>query len=73
MKNLIAVLAVTLFSAGMSVNAQETKPKEAPKKECTASEKKECDKDHKTVSTEEQKACDKPKKACCAAKTEKKA
>jgi hypothetical protein len=59
MKNLIAVLAVTLFSAGMNVNAQETKPKkETPKKECSAKEKK---------------ACDKSKKSCCAAKTEKKA
>jgi hypothetical protein len=58
MKNLIAVLAVTLFSAGMNVNAQETPKKEAPKKEC---------------STKEKKACDKSKKACCAAKTEKKA
>jgi hypothetical protein len=58
MKNLIAVLAVTLFSAGMNVNAQETKPKETPKKECSAKEKK---------------ACNKSKKACCAAKTEKKA
>lgn len=58
MKNLIAVLAVTLFSAGMNVNAQETKPKETPKKEC---------------STKDKKACDKSKKSCCAAKTEKKA
>jgi hypothetical protein len=58
MKNLIAVLAVTLFSAGMNVSAQEKKPKETPKKECTAKEKK---------------ACDKTKKSCCTAKTEKKA
>jgi hypothetical protein len=58
MKNLIAVLAVTLFSAGMNVNAQETKPKETPKKEC---------------STKDKKTCDKSKKTCCAAKTEKKA
>jgi hypothetical protein len=58
MKNLIAILAVTLFSAGMSVNAQETPKKEAPKKECSAKDKK---------------ACDKSKKSCCAAKSEKKA
>jgi hypothetical protein len=58
MKNLIAVLAVTLFSAGMNVNAQETPKKETPKKEC---------------STKEKKTCDKSKKSCCAAKTEKKA
>lgn len=58
MKNLITVLAVALFSAGMNVSAQETKPKEAPKKECSAKEKK---------------ACDKSKKSCCSAKTTKKA
>jgi hypothetical protein len=58
MKNLITVLAVAIFSAGMNVNAQETKPKETPKKECTAKEKK---------------ACDKTKKSCCTAKTTKKA
>lgn len=68
MKNLIAVLAVTLFSAGMNVNAQET-----PKKECSTKDKKACAKDHKTCSAEEKKTCDKTKKACCAAKTEKKA
>ncbi|TRX36989.1 hypothetical protein FNW52_07045 [Flavobacterium sp. ZT3R18] len=73
MKNLIAVLVVALFSAGMNVNAQETKPKETPKKECSAKDKKACAKDHKTCSAEEKKACDKTKKACCAAKTEKKA
>ena len=57
MKNLIVALAVTFFSAGMNVSAQETKPKETPKKECTAKEKK---------------ACDKTKKSCCTAKSEKK-
>jgi hypothetical protein len=57
MKNIITILAVALFSAGMNVSAQEKKPKETPKKECTAKEKK---------------ACDKSKKTCCAAKTEKK-
>ena len=58
MKNLITLLAVALFSAGTNVSAQETKPKETPKKECTAKEKK---------------ACDKSKKTCCTAKTTKKA
>jgi hypothetical protein len=58
MKNLITVLAVALFSAGMNMSAQETKPKESPKKECTAKEKK---------------TCDKSKKSCCTAKSEKKA
>lgn len=58
MKNLITVLAVALFSAGMNMSAQETKPKETPKKECT---------------TKEKKACDTSKKTCCSAKTTKKA
>ncbi|WP_281637753.1 hypothetical protein [Flavobacterium marginilacus] len=58
MKNLITIIAVALFSAGMNVSAQETKPKETPKKECSAKEKK---------------ACDKSKKSCCDAKTKKKA
>jgi hypothetical protein len=58
MKDLITVLAVALFSAGMNMSAQETKPKETTKKECT---------------TKEKKACDKSKKSCCTAKSEKKA
>lgn len=58
MKNLITVVAVALFSAGMNVSAQETKPKETPKKECTAKEKK---------------ACDKSKKSCCSSTSKKKA
>ncbi|MBF4473706.1 hypothetical protein [Flavobacterium sp. HJJ] len=58
MKNLITIIAVALFSAGMNVSAQETKPKETPKKECSAKGKK---------------ACDKSKKSCCDAKTKKKA
>ncbi|REH01034.1 hypothetical protein [Flavobacterium aquicola] len=57
MKNLITIVAVALFSAGMNVSAQETKPKETTKKECTAKEKK---------------ACDKSKKSCCTAKSTKK-
>jgi len=40
MKDLITFLAVTLFSAGMNVSAQEVKPKETSKKESTAKEKK---------------------------------
>ena len=58
MKNLITVLAVALFSAGMNMSAQETKPKETSKKECSAKEKK---------------ACNKTKKSCCTAKSVKKA
>lgn len=58
MKNLITVLAVALFSAGMNMSAQDTKPKETPKKESTAKEKK---------------ACDKTKKTCCKARSEKNA
>jgi hypothetical protein len=51
MKNLITLLAIAIFSAGMNMSAQET-----TKKECTAKEKK---------------ACDKSKKSCCTAKTKK--
>jgi hypothetical protein len=52
MKNLIAVLALSLFTATMGVNAQEKKPKAADKKECA----------------KETKSCDKEKKAGCCAK-----
>jgi hypothetical protein len=58
MKNLITILAVALFSAGMNVSAQEAPKKETTKKECTAKEKK---------------ACYKSKKSCCTAKEKKKA
>lgn len=57
MKNLITLFAVALFTLGMNVNAQETKPKETPKKEST---------------TKEKKACDKSKKSCCSSKDKKK-
>ena len=57
MKNLIAVLAISLLTATISMNAQEKKPKAAEKKECT----------------KEMKSCDKEKKAgCCAKMAEKK-
>ena len=46
MKNLIAVLALSLFTATMSMNAQEKKPKAAEKKE-VAKEMKSCDKEKK--------------------------
>jgi hypothetical protein len=52
MKNLIAVVALSLFTATMSMNAQEKKPKVAEKKECA----------------KEMKSCDKEKKAGCCAK-----
>jgi hypothetical protein len=52
MKNLIAVLALSLATTTMSINAQEKKPKEANKKE----------------SAKEMKSCDKEKKAGCCAK-----
>lgn len=57
MKNLIAVLALLIFTATMSVNAQEKKPKATDKKEAA----------------KETKSCDKEKKAgCCAKMAEKK-
>jgi hypothetical protein len=71
MKNIVTLLAVALFSIGINVNAQETKPKTTTKTESTT--KKACTKDHKNCTAEEKKTCDKTKKACCAAKTEKKA
>ncbi len=46
MKNLIAVLALSLCTVSMTLNAQEKKPKAADKKEC-AKETKSCDKDKK--------------------------
>ena len=52
MKNLIAVVALSLFTATMSMNAQEKKPKAAEKKECA----------------KEMKSCAKEKKAGCCAK-----
>jgi hypothetical protein len=52
MKNLIGVLALSIFTATMSMNAQEKKPKAAEKKECA----------------KEMKSCDKDKKASCCAK-----
>lgn len=58
MKNLLTFLAVTLFSAGVNLNAQETKPKESTKKEACAKEKK---------------SCTKTEKSCCKAKSKKKA
>ena len=47
MKNLVAVLAVALLSVSMNVNAQEKKPTEKPKKECSAKEMKSCNKEKK--------------------------
>lgn len=60
MKNIVAILAVALFTVSMNVNAQEKKQAGPAKKEVTT--KKECSKDEK-------KACASgEKKACCAAK-----
>jgi|GEM_PF-1541530 hypothetical protein len=57
MKNLIAVLALSLCTASMTINAQEKKPKASDKKE----------------SAKEMKSCDKEKKGgCCAKMSEKK-
>ena len=56
----------------MNSNAQNQKPAEKNKKECSAEEMKKCKKDKKdkkTCSTEEMKKCSKEKKAgCCAVK-----
>ena len=52
MKNLIVVLALSLFTTTVSMNAQEKKPKSEEKKECK----------------KEMKSCDKEKKGGCCAK-----
>jgi len=68
MKNLIMVVAVGLFSAGMNLNAQEVTPKTTTKTDSTATVKKATTKDSKTCSADEKKACSKTKKSCCASK-----
>ncbi|CAM3608815.1 hypothetical protein FSS13T_21690 [Flavobacterium saliperosum S13] len=61
MKNIVAILAVALFTVSMNVNAQEKKTSGPAKKEATT-KKEECSK-------EEKKACSTgEKKACCSAK-----
>ena len=61
MKNIVAILAVALFTVSMNVTAQEKKASGPAKKEATT--KKEA------CSKEEKKACASgEKKACCAAK-----
>ncbi len=57
MKKVAILLALAAFSFTSAVIAQE-KPKAEAKKECSAKEKKSCDKDHKP--------------GCCAKKAEKK-
>lgn len=61
MKNIVAILAVALFTVSMNVNAQEKKQAGPAKKEATT--KKEA------CSKEEKKACATgEKKSCCAKK-----
>lgn len=55
MKKLISMMAVAAFLFVGTVNAQESKPQEKEKKECSSKEKKCCSKDKKS--------CHKDKKA----------
>ncbi|HNP32926.1 MAG TPA: hypothetical protein PKN96_06510 [Flavobacterium sp.] len=70
MKKIVSMMALVAILFSINGNAQEQKPKEKAKKECSAAEMKSCKKGKKTCSAEEMKKCTKEKKAgCCAAKT----
>lgn len=69
MKKLVSMMALTAILFSMNGNAQNQKPKEKAKKECSAAEMKKCKKDKKTCSAEEMKKCSNEKKeGCCASK-----
>jgi len=61
MKNIVAILAVALFTVSMNVNAQEKKQAGPAKKEAT--KKEACHKEG-----EKKECASGEKKACCAAK-----
>lgn len=62
-------MALAAILMSMNGNAQNQKPKQKAKKECSASEMKKCTKDKKTCGAEEKKFCSKDKKAeCCSGK-----
>lgn len=63
MKNIVAILAVALFTVSMNVNAQEKKTSGPAKKEATT-KKESC---HKGEG-EKKECASGEKKACCAAK-----
>lgn len=60
MKKIISVLTLAMFLWSMPSNAQQQKPKEKSKKECS--------KDKKLCTAAEMKSCTKEKKAGCCAK-----
>ena len=47
MKKVISAMAIAAFLFAGNVNAQEQKPKDKEKKECSSKEKKSCDKEKK--------------------------
>lgn len=68
MKKIVSMMALVAILFSMNGNAQEQKPKDKTKKECTAAEMKSCKKGNKTCSAAEMKTCSKEKKAGCCAK-----
>jgi len=68
MKKIVSMMALVAILFSMNGNAQEQKPKEKTKKECSATEMKSCKKDTKSCSASEMKSCSKDKKAGCCAK-----
>lgn len=75
MRKVVAMMAMVTLLFSMTIVAQQPKPKEKAKKECTmdkkcsATEMKACKKDKKMYSAAEMKNCAKDKKAgCCANK-----
>lgn len=65
MKKLVSMMALAAILFSMNAYAQQQKPKDKAKKECTATEKKACKKDKKSCSVAEKKACLKDKTEAC--------
>lgn len=68
MKKLVSIMALAAILVSMNGNAQNQKPKEKAKKECSTAEMKKCKKDKKACSADQMKNCSKDKKAGCCAK-----
>lgn len=68
MKKMVSMMALAAILFSINGNAQQQKPKEKAKKECSAAEMKSCKKGNKTCSAAEMKTCSKEKKAGCCAK-----
>ncbi|SCY96439.1 hypothetical protein [Flavobacterium caeni] len=69
MKKILSIMALAAILISMNGNAQNQKPKEKAKKECTAAQMKKSKKDKKSCSADEMEKCSKEKKpGCCSAK-----